>query len=310
MKTWKLTIKPKSKSGYDAFEVCRDNSLIGVGWSEACKESHSTNLEDTKKFYKGKLPYQIKYLMEDVEAGDHVWIHQGGHYYLCKVENNEMIIGKDIHKDFKKLDLGHARRAKWIEVSDVLVSGVVQRGTIAQRMIQRIHLEKFEEDYNEILYSKISENKKWIPNISENVLKKLGSNLSEENFYTQITTDDAEDIVSAYLQSKDWILIKSTCFRSKPEFEFSMLNKKREYCSVQVKSGKYPVSLKPICYKKYVSDNKFVYLFTTNDNPYPGESVEHVITISKEKLYDWVKNNICLLTRPLLLRLCIAYDLL
>ena len=303
MNTWKLTIKPDSSKGYDSFDICQEKKLLGVGWSAAYTEKQASNIDEAKGLVKekfGKWPSAIKYLLEEVKEGDHVWIHQKGKYYLCKAKD-EILFGKSIHEEFLSYDLGHARKAKWVNIPEIYVSGSIQRGTIAQRMIQKISISEEEQEYHEFIFNKLSDNPNWQPNIDEAELSRLISNIQTYVLFSLMSPDDFEDVISAYLQSQGWVLIKSTCFRSKPKFEFSMLKRANKVCHVQVKSGKYPNRLRPSDY----SHKDIIYLFTTHENPYPGEPINGVYTLTHNEVFDWVTKNVWSLTTPLKLRLWI-----
>lgn len=307
MHTWKLTIKPDNEEGYNPFELCKKKFLLGVGWSGAYKEKTAKNIDEAKSLVQAeykKWPYPIKYLIEDIKEGDHIWIHQNGHYYLCKAKKR-VIYGDKIHKDFLKYDLGHARESHWINVPELFVSGAVQRGTIAQRMIQKIWLTEKEIIYHEKLFDKLTENPNWKPAIDNSVLSKLIRGIGHNELFSIMSPDDVEDIVSAYLQSNGWALIKSTCFRSKPIFEFSMQNKKNKTSYVQVKSGKNPDPLAPESYRKYTTKFSHIFLFSTNQNPYPGENVIGVTPIRHDVIVNWAIKNLWALTYPLKIRLWI-----
>ena len=305
MNTWKFTIKPASEKGFNAFKFCKENSCIGLGWSGAYAEEKPTNYDSARplleKKYK-KVPYQVKHLIESVKENDHLWIHKNGKYYLC-IAGKDALYGNDISNDFLKYDLGHARKVTWLEVPEVFVSGSIQRGTIAQRMIQKIKISVTEQDYSALLAKELSNNIEWKPVIDNKKLQKNLKLIDIHQLFSMMSPDDLEDIVSFYLQSKDWRLTKSTCFRSKPFFEFSMLNRKNETCYVQVKSGKNPNKLPPLDYKEHVTDDSFIYLFSTNRDAYCGEDVERVIPIHHEKLVQWLLSNIWALTLPLKTRL-------
>jgi len=306
MNTWKLTIKPESSKEYDSFDICEKKSLLGVGWSIAYTEKQASNIDEAKELVKekfGKWPSAIKYLLEDVKEGDHVWIHQKGKYYLCKAKD-EILFGKSIHKDFLSYDLGHARKAEWIKIPEEYVSGTIQRGTIAQRMIQKISISEKEQEVHNKIFNELSRNSEWQPVIDEDELSSRISKIQVDDLFPLMSPkDDFEDVISAYLQSQGWVLIKSTCFRSKPEFEFSMLNKKNKVCRVQVKSGKHPNCLRPSDYSQFVSNKNIIFLFSTHKNPYPGESINGIYTITHNEIYDWVAKNVWSLTMPLKLRL-------
>jgi len=307
LRTWKLTIKPDNVKGFDPFLLCKKKSLLGVGWANAYKEEQPANISEAKVLVKNKYkkwPYAIKYLLEDVELGDHVWLHQNGSYYLC-IASDEIVMGEAIDNDFISYDLGHSRKAKWVEVPELFVSGSIQRGTIAQRIIQKIWITEKEQEFHEILFKNLSKTIDWRPEINTSILETEISKMQIFDLFSLMTPDDVEDVVSAYLQSQGWVLIKSTCFRSKPVFEFTMLNRNSETCHVQVKSGKSPNPLPPSKYLKYISNKKTIFLFSTNQNPYPGSMIDGVKTIAHSEIILWIKNNIWALTMPLQQRLWI-----
>lgn len=308
MNTWKLSIKPDSQKGFNAFAKCKEKSLLGLGWHHAYVSKHPSDLTEAKKLVKEKWkkwPYQLKYLIEDMKTGDHVWIHQNGKYYLCKVADDSILYGSAIDSDYKSYDLGHARKGIWVVVPDKFVTGTIQRGTIAQRTIQKIIITEQETQFNQFLFDKLHKNPAWEPKIDKETLIKSLSSISSSELFSLMSPDDVEDVVSAYLQNKGWILIKSTCFRSKPKFEFSMLNKKGEIAHIQVKSGKSPNPLKPSSYKSYASDKSLIFLFSTNKNPYPGECASGVHPIKHNEIYKWVISNFYVITLHLKSRLWI-----
>ncbi len=293
--------------GFDPFKLCRRKSIVGVGWSRAYEEQQASNIAEAKLLVRAKYdqwPYPIKYLIEDVKQGDHIWLHKDGNYYLCKASDKN-IFGERIDKNYINYDLGHAKKVEWVEVPEIYVSGSIQRGTIAQRMIQRIKITKKEQEFHQILFGKLSIDPNWQPTINEVVLESMIKKMNMSDMFQLMTPDDTEDIISAYLQTQGWILVKSTCFRSKPVFEFSMLNKKHETCQIQVKSGNNPNPLAPSEYKNYTDFNKFIYLFSTNKNPYPGASTHGVKPIDHQEIFEWIKNNTWALTIPLKYRLWI-----
>ncbi len=311
MTTWKLSIKLGNKEDRNnniAFKLCKEKSILAVGWSAAYSENQPSNMEDARIKVKSRFddewPKPLETLLEIMQPGDHVWLHQAGKYFLCKAAD-QLYFGKEIDANFLEYDLGHARKAEWVEIPEKYVSGSVQRGTIAQRMIQRIRLSEKEEQYHEYLFRKLSSDPKWVPTIDNLVLEEKLSESDMDEVFGIMSPDDVEDIVATHLQSQGWNLIKSTCFRSKPVFEFSMQNKKGRFCSVQVKSGKSPNALSPKEYEVHVIDNGIIYLFSTNENPYPGEPARGVIPIQKQELFNYLKENTWALTTSLKLRLWI-----
>jgi hypothetical protein len=91
MKTWKLSIKPDSEPRYNAFERCREKSLIGIGWHHAFVERHPSNLEEAATLVQEKWqksPHAVKRLTRQMQPGDHVWNSAFGrsnvHLAVCR----------------------------------------------------------------------------------------------------------------------------------------------------------------------------------------------------------------------------------
>lgn len=310
MSTWKLTIKPNHEEKFDPFKMCKDKSLLGVGWSKAYATINPKTEEEAlsliKKRY-GKIPSAINNILFKVKVGDHVWIHKNGKFYLCVVQEGKHY-GKSIDPDFIKYDIGHAICASWQEIPEQFVSGSIQRGMIAQRMIQRIRITTNELKYQNFLLEKLRIDPEWHPEIDDKTFADGVAKLSSKDLLSFMTPDEIEDLVSLYLQSEGWFLLKSTCFRSKPKFEFMLINTIGEFCSVQVKSGKNPISLPPSKYEEHLTENRKIYLFSTNEDPYPGKPVEDIICLSPDDLITWFKANTWAVSVPLKCRLSVLLD--
>lgn len=305
MEVWKLSIKPESNTEFSPFEICQKKNLIGIGWSRAFQKVHPQSDQEAESLviqypeWKLKvLPGVVRAFAKELKDGDFVWIHQKGKYFLCRVNDSKLIYGRDIDDNFIDLDLGHARNADWIEITDDLVSGTVQRGVIARKTFQRINLDKLEQKYCEQLYVNLKSNAHWKPFIDFSKLSIAIANNPAEKILPILSPDDLEDIIAFYLQEKAWRLIKSTCFRSKPEFEFSMIDSGGNFARVQVKSSSND-QLRPIDYQKFTKDGSKVFLFSIAKDPYPGEPVDRVIPISHTDIYNWIKANVRCLSLPI-----------
>ena len=214
MKTWKFSIKPDHDKGYDPFLKCKDLGIVGIGWSHGYEEQQPKDIDDAKLLIKKQwgtsdIP-QIDKLFYEIEPGDHLWMQKYGHYFLC-IARQRKLIGREICDDFRRYDLGHAIAATWLQVPDELVCGSVQRGTIAQRMIQRIYLSDAEERLNKHIELNLQKNPLWFPKIDDNNVSSLLSRINEKTILSILSPDDLEDIVASKLQTEGWILIKSTC---------------------------------------------------------------------------------------------------
>lgn len=306
MQTWKFTIKPDSDDGFDAFAKCKELGLVGIGWSHGYEEHQPRDYEEAKELIKerwGKSEInEIKKLFFEIQPRDHLWMQKHGHYYLC-VAGEKKYIGKEICEDFRRYDLGHAIDAKWIKVPDELVCGSIQRGIIARRMIQKINLSNAEINLNQHIEKKLKEDQNWFPKFNHNLVKERIETIDEQSLFGIMSPDDVEDVVASKLQTEGWILIKSTCFRSKPQFEFSMTNHEGKIGLVQVKSGNWPTNLPPSDYKQYLHEENKIFLFTTHPDPYPGEQIQDIQCILKRELIEWMKNHCPVLSPTIKLKL-------
>lgn len=313
MQVWKMTIKPEAHGNRDAFSWCRDKGVVGVGWAKPYKGLAVERCPDSllglfqKTWPKAKsVPHEIRKLFEVVGAGDIVWLHKDGAFYLCEISDDECLCGPMIGAEFFENDIGHARRASWIEVPEDLVPGSVQRATIAQRMIQRITCSEHDIQYLQRIKEELHRNPMWRPVFDFEGLSCTISALPARQLFAYMSPDDCEDAVAGYLQDQGWLLVKSSCFRSKPRYEFRMVREanqgERDVAYVQVKSGR-TVQLRPDSYAKDCGKRRTVFLFSTHQDPYPGPSVEGIKTIDHSDICDWMKKHTSLLSYPLLMRL-------
>lgn len=287
---------------------------MGIGWSYVFKNHTILSLEDSYRALKEleekerKMSGAVKTLMDEVKEGDLVWIHQAGDFFLCKVSDNEPVLGAAIDKEYQEYDLGHARNAKWVLVPEVLVSGHVQRCTIAPRTIQRIRCSEAEKESFNFMHSELARDPQWFPDMDETETGAMLRTTPYEELLELLSPDDHEDLVAAYLQFQGWTLVKSTCYRSKPKFEFRMVRAGPSFAHVQVKSGRVP--LMPSEYRNCVSEGDRVFLYSTHEMPYPGNPESGVETLSPRQVLQWAESNPWALPTGFKIRLQIKKELL
>ncbi|MCZ6692181.1 MAG: hypothetical protein O7H41_21570 [Planctomycetota bacterium] len=306
---WKMTIKPHPEEGREPFEWCRKRGIVGVGWSyayEGCSSVPKNPLRRLKRREKGRVPQPVKRLSEEVSTGDFVWLQYKGKYFLCRVKKGEMLYGPEIGRSFLANDIGHARKVAWAEIREDLVPGIVQRALIVQRMLQRIRCSRSEIGMFRVLHRESKKKPGWKPAFNPSRMSRQIKSMNLRAFNAQMTPDDWEDLVALWLQSRGWMLIKSSCFRSKPRFEFRMVRagSSARTAYIQVKTGAR--QLRPLEYEEDVGPETIVYLLSTAPEPYPGESVRGVKTLKPSELKTWVSNHPDLIPSTLGLRLSIA----
>lgn len=313
MQSWKFTIRPDSETGFDAFYKCKELGIVGIGWSHGYEQEQPRDYSHAKDLMRNHwktdtIAREIDKLFSDMKPGDHLWMHRDGFYYLC-IAGQKHYLAREICEDFRKYDLGHAIEARWIKVPDSLVSGSIQRGVIARRMIQKIDLSPVELLLNKYLQQNLEKDPAWLPTIDKAGLTDEIKKMTQDALFKLMSPDDVEDVIAAKLQTEGWILLKSTCFRSKPKFEFSMTNMDERVCLVQVKSGNRPDSLPPSEYEQYLNGANEIFLFSTNPEPYPGVCPQGIKCFTKEEVTQWMKSNYCLLSPTLKIKIKLSTEI-
>jgi hypothetical protein len=264
MQSWKFTIIPDSETSFDAFKKCKELGIVGIGWSHGYEQEQPRDYSHAKELMRGHwktdtIAPEVETLFSRIQPDDHIAMHRDGFYYLC-IAGTKHYFAREICEDFRKYDLGHAIEAKWIKVPDELVSGSIQRGVIARWMMQRIYLRDVEVRLNIYLQQNLEKDPSWFPTVDKSSLSDEIERITQDDLFGLMSPDNVEDVIATKLQTEGWILLKSTCFRSKPKFEFSMINTNERVGLVQVKSGNWPDSLAPSEYEQYLTGQNEVFL--------------------------------------------------
>jgi len=294
--TWKLSIKPDSKSGLDALTLCRGKGIIGIGWHHCYRENDGDiempqsamdawNVIEAFWEENGRQYVPHVFLFE-LSPGDFVWIHQGGDYWLCKIGEG-LLFGNEIDVDYHRYDLGHARPAQWVKVEEDLITGSILRGCIAPKTLQRISVTEQEQRAYANLFDRRLDNPAWRPVWSSEHFDFWLNPERNADFVSLMTPDDLEDIVCFHLQEQGWAIRKSSCYRSHPEFEFQMVHRTTGRPGfVQVKSGNSWLDR-----SKYVRKLQEGDVFLVAGGGVGGEAVKGIKTLEISKLLTWAKAN-------------------
>lgn len=302
MKLWKMSIKTGGPKGDQAFGWCRNRGIVGVGWScvyDGLSEVPPDPLALlTGGHRRGISPVRI--VIHRMKPGQFVWLHSRGGFYLCRVLDCPYLAGPQVGDGFREFDIGHARRAEWVRVPEDLVPGKVQRAVISRRMVCEIPCGKRLFDYCANLHAALMANPDWRPAVDLSAVRTALGTLTASELEECVSPDDWEDIIAAYLQGEGWVLVKSSCFPSKPRFEFRMIRDEAgatKTAYLQVKSGR--VQLSPQDYAD-AAMSATVYLFSAHPtDPYPGPAVPGVVPLPFPVIVSWMAEHVPLLPIPL-----------
>jgi hypothetical protein len=80
-------------------------SLVGVGWAYIFENKTIASKQDSYNALveaESKIPAAIKTLLDEVQAGDFIWLHKGGEFFLCvKLRTTNASSGRKLQIIFK-----------------------------------------------------------------------------------------------------------------------------------------------------------------------------------------------------------------
>jgi hypothetical protein len=275
--------------------------MVNEDGTDCVPDGPEQALEKAKACWPNDPLAVLKAFLFDVQPGDLVWIHQNRKYWLCKV-GIDVLYGRDIAPDYRDMDLGFARRATWVEVEAEMISGAVLRGCIAPITMQPIRMSPEEQVAYSQLHVEKSKNAAWRPRCTEEQLLAWLHPARRAVMLRILTPDDHEDLIAYYLQANDWLLRKSSCFRSHPEFEFQMHRKSDGLTGfVQVKSGDVRLDARDYA-GKCSEGHVFLHASAGVLN---REAASQVTVLEMDDILDWVKAHLWALNPSLRTRMAL-----
>ena len=172
----------------------------------------------------GKLRAGLRYILDEVDIGDFVWVNEGNEFALCKVTSDWEVIYNLPESEFDRYsdrDIIHFREAEWNTVPYAFVPGYVRRGFLGPMGTMRnLELDEGQKRVIKSLYSHEDLNSDTSLNRKE-IAQKVGETKTGR-VYDILGSSEVEDIVISHLQSKGWRVIKSSTGKSQAKIECEM----------------------------------------------------------------------------------------
>lgn len=325
---WKITIDPRGdcrKANVDPLRWCLQRNIVGIGWAEAyshCRPACNTREEAYRilceaEWSKGKVPSTIRTLFEEIRAGDIICLYKRPRYVVAIVRDEQARFGPEIGSEFLDHDIGHARNVDWVEIEPDLAPGFLQRFATIQGILARsgfrYRYDKATCDAIVAVLLRLHEKKRadptWRPLLDSTATAKVLRATPKQTIFSAMTPDDCEDVILCFLQDQGWRLLKSTSWRSKPDYECDLLkvpsggNDSAVVGHIQVKSG-FNVSLNTEDYEDKIPSGEILFLFSSAaSEPYVGRCPARVECLDQDEVVEWMRANPALLSRPLRMRL-------
>lgn len=295
MEIWRVQLKPDPEKGISYEEVldfCKREQIIGVGW--CLVETHIDDYDTLKQEiesipqYKGdndKYTAAIKAInaVRGMSPGDLVWTRLGGNasdYYLFRV-GEQTWTDRIVTENHRKHDIGNFVSARWVHIgTEDKVPGKVVNAFCARGTAQRV--------YDVELISKVIWNK--YCSISQE--KYEVQQLSMDEFWTSIGSEELECLILLYIQKLGYYLISSTLKLSTARYEAIMLSQDGSHKALpQVKRNE---ELDAEQYADDVKNGDHVFLFTTSEK-YGSRCPQGVHCISKVEIEEFIAHNYSIL---------------
>ncbi|HOF27404.1 MAG TPA: hypothetical protein PK761_01555 [Clostridia bacterium] len=294
MSVWRIQLKPEPASGIsygDVLNFCKKNSIIGAGWPLIkIKTSDANELRNEiyKSPYDNTRTYKAINALRRMETGDLIWTRLGkdaSEYYLCRV-GSKLWKDREITDEHIQHDICNYVEAKWIRIGSVdKVPGKVINSFRPRATAQRIY---GIDNISMVIWNNLSNPNDYKYNVSD---------ITKDDFWKVINSEELECLVLLYIQSKGYLVYSSTLKLSTAKFEVVMVSKDSDHHACpQIKSGQ---SLNLSDYVKNLDNNKdIIFLFTTSEN-YIGEPHPQVKCIKKRDIETFMDLNYNLLPKSI-----------
>ncbi|MBE5821794.1 MAG: hypothetical protein E7311_04315 [Clostridiales bacterium] len=283
MNIWRMNIKTSNKN---AFEFCRGNNILGIGWplDKLPKDQEEAEKLGRERYRKARGYITAIRVLYRMQINDLVWTRDNNNvYYLCRVLSDVKHSEKE---ENIKYDVCHYVDVDFIKIGgQENVPGIVVNNFRAPNSTSIINHEDIGiESLIKTIYN-------------DNTKTEFRYETEEiTNFWNMLLPEDVELVVSLYLQKElDYMIYPNTNQKDTKKYEFTMVNRNdNSKACVQVKTGKVILDKNEF---KELAKNYTVYLFTTYDK-YIGEG-ENIIIIDKAKLTKFVLDNECIMPQQI-----------
>lgn len=233
MAVWRLHTKT---DGGRIANYCLEKGVAAMGWSllgipqnerEQIKEYEEYTVY-AEKLYKS---FGSVNRLQEVQAGDFIWIRHNGRYYMGHVgEKSRWYF--DSSEEAARMDAANQLTdIEWeclAQADECSVPGSISTAFIQPSTLQRINKSGVD------IFSKLLYNRR-----QGKVVYPVQLELTENNFYSMLSPSDCEDLLCMWLfHKKGYVCIPSTNKIATPLYECVLIDPKSgEHIYIQVKNG-------------------------------------------------------------------------
>lgn len=279
MSVYRIHIRPKGgKANPEAsFAYCIKKQVLGLGWQTKSQISGvpwDAYEKEAKKIHGADQLSRVKFLKDKISSNDLIWTRDmKGCYYLAKVLSGWEYYTNHEAQD---ADITNVVRCKIIRVESVCdVPGKIIACFRPSRTIQGIK-DPIAEKYSYYLWNRLSGVADYAVDAKE-----------FKNIFTFLDSEQTEDVVFIYLQTKGWIVVPNSRKADTMSYEFYLIHKKdHRRAIVQVKTGRTRLDV-----SKWNGTKEHVILFQANGY-YENVGAKNVECLNPEAIEGFVYNNL------------------
>ena len=276
------------------FRHCLENRVLGVGW----RVDGLANTRDWAEYERVAQPAhdsiaQPRYIATHVSPGALVWTRDAdARYYLARVQSGweywtspeAATMDIDIANIFRCEDFCEVELDR---VPGTVVTSFGLRGKSMQRIASRSALAYSQDLWNGWVGEPIYDiDRTQFPDI-----------------FAMLDSEETEDLVFLYLQSRGWYVVPNTRKGNTMRFEFMLAcSRTGEKALVQVKTGKVPLNI-----DSYANDRYRIFLFQSNEH-YEGGAADHITCLRRDELKAFLLDRIEMFPRSFQTKLRILGD--
>ncbi|MFC7193957.1 hypothetical protein ACFQL4_03715 [Halosimplex aquaticum] len=212
------------------YEFCKGEGIVGVGWGynpavlledgeiekvdempdtesavdrhneieQRFRERKSDDYAPSRVKLNGDLKSSLRYMIEDIEKGDFLWVNEGSEFALCKVTGDwetDLDLSAEKQDEFESNDIRNFREADWEVVPYPMVPGFVKRRFAGQgNTLSQMHIEDSQKLITEQIFA-VSEFDDATEGLSAAVSDQLRADVTASQFLGILDPAEIEDIV-------------------------------------------------------------------------------------------------------------------
>lgn len=282
MAVWRLQTRT---DGGRIAQYCLDNGVAAMGWSllgvPQKEREKITNFEQytvyAEKLYKN---FGSVNRLQEVQAGDFIWIRHKGQYYMGHIQQNSQWYF-DSSEEAASMDVANQlTNVQWVclsQADEASVPGSISTAFIQGSTLQRINKSSVD------MFSKLLFNCN-----AGKVVYPVQLELTEENFYSMLSPSDCEDLLCLWLyQQYGYVCIPSTNKISTPLYECVLLNPKNgEHIYIQVKNGNVDIDA-----DDYAQLQGITWLLSTGGSILNANTHKNVRIANPWELFEFATND-------------------